>query len=202
MKRVGAMACLPLAAGFAMISGLAHSAYAAATSSVAVQPNPDTSRRIGIIATVEGAPGPFDRVDGHADYRVSNAACTPLTPVTGATVVPEQRVPVTFERQANGTFRTEVVLNPFRDEDYFGQGVCHWALVGLVADFHHGLVDFSPAIGLADSQSPRTVVKHFSNKSYAAADSARIDIGADSPSAYKDPQATFAIRLRAEPVTR
>ncbi|WP_175217612.1 hypothetical protein [Achromobacter deleyi] len=202
MKRAGAMACLPLAAGFAMISGLAHSAYAAATSSVAVQPNPDTSRRIGIIATVEGAPGPFDRVDGHADYRVSNAACTPLTPVTGATVVPEQRVPVTFDRQADGTFRAEVVLAPFRDEDYFGQGVCHWALAGVVADFHRGQVDFSPAIGLADAASSRTIVKHFSNASYRNADHARIDIGADKPAAFNNPQDTFAIQLRAMPASR
>ncbi|WZB76345.1 hypothetical protein WJ972_11515 [Achromobacter insuavis] len=46
----------------------------------------------------------------------------PLTAVTGATVVPEQRVPVTFEAAADGGYRAEILLDRFRGEDYYGQG--------------------------------------------------------------------------------
>lgn len=195
--RLDALAAFTLVAAVSLACLPAETARAAATNSVAAQPNPDARQRIAIIATVNGAPGPFDRVDGHADYRVNNPACVPLTPVTGATVVPEQRVPVQFQPQADGAFRADVVPDWFRDEDYFGQGICHWALVGVVADFHHGLVDFSPAIGLADAASPRTIVKYFSNTSYRNADHARIDIGADRPAAFNNPQDTFTIQLRA-----
>lgn len=202
MMRLDALAALPFVAAMSLACLPAAPAHAAATHSVPAQPNPDAKQRIAIIATVNGAPGPFDRVDGHADYRVGNPACVPLTPVTGATVVPEQRLPVPFQQQADGAFRADIVVAPFRDEDYFGQGICHWALVGVVADFHHGPVDFSPAIGLADTESPRTIVKHFSNSSYRNADHARIDIGADKPAAFNNPQDTFTIQLRAVPGQR
>lgn len=167
----------------------------ALAANVAAQPNPQARQRVDLNMRVEGAPGPFERVDCHADYRVENPACVPLTAVTGATVVPEQRVPVSFEPAAGGGYRAEILLDRFRDEDYYGKGICHWALVGVTADLHHGQVDFSPAIYLADIVAERDVVKHFSNKSYANADHARIDIGADSASAFNDPQATFRIRL-------
>lgn len=114
---------------------------------MSARPNPDAQHRIAIIATVNGAPGPFDGVDSHADYRVDNPACVPMTPGTGATVVPQQRVPVLFPLQADGAFRADVARDPFRDEDYFEQGICHWVLVGVVADkptaFNHPQETFS-----------------------------------------------------------
>ncbi len=200
--RLEALAALPVVAAMSLACLPAAPAQAATTNSVAAQANPDARQHLAIIATVNGAPGPFDRVDGHADYRVDNSDCVALTPVTGATILPEQRVPLQFQPQADGAFRANVVLDRFRDEDYFGRGICHWALVGVVADFHHGLVDFSPAIGLAGVTNPRTVVRHFSNASYRNADHARIDIGADKPAAFNNPQDTFTIQLQAMPGQR
>lgn len=46
-------------------------------------------------------------MSGHADYRVQHSACVPLTPVTDATVVLEQRVPVQFQPQADDAFRAD-----------------------------------------------------------------------------------------------
>lgn len=169
----------------------------ALAANVVAHPDPQARQRVDLSVRVEGAPGPFERIDGHADYRVENPDCVPLTAVTGATVVPEQRAPVSFEPAADGGYRAEILLDRFRDEDYYGQGVCHWALVAVTADLRHGQVDFSPAIYLADIVSGRDVVKHFSNRSYANAGTARIDIGADSASAFNDPRATFRIRLQA-----
>ena len=111
-------------------------------------------------------------------------------------------MPVQFQLQADGAFRADVARDPFRDEDYFEQGICHWVLVGVGADFHRGQVDFDPAIGVADVEGPRVVVKHFSNKWYRNTDSARIDIGADKPTAFNNPQETFSIWLRATKASR
>ena len=166
-------------------------------ASVVARPDPQARQRVELNVHAEGAPGPFERIDGHADYRVENPACVPLTAVTGATVVPEERVPISFEPAADGGYRAEILLDRFRDEDYYGQGVCHWALVAVITDLHHGQVDFSPAIPLADIVAGRDVVKHFSNTSYADAGNTRIDIGADSAGVFNDPRATFRIRLQA-----
>lgn len=166
-------------------------------ANVVAQFDPQARQRVDLSVRIEGAPGPFERVDGHADYRVDNPACVPLTAIAGATVVPEQRVPVSFAPAADGSYHAEVLTDRFRDEDYYGKGVCHWALVAVTADLRHEQVDFSPAIHLADIVAGHDVVKHFSNKSYANAGNARIDIGADGASAFNEPQATFRIRLQA-----
>ncbi len=174
----------------------------ALAANVAAQPNPQARQRVDLSVRIEGAPGPFERVDGHADYRVENPACVPLTAVTGATVVPEQRVPLNFTRTAEGDYRTDIVLDRFLDEDYFGQGPCHWALVGVVADLYHDQVDFSPSIGQADVLAGREVARYFSARSYTHAGQPRIDIGADNPAAYNDPRSAFLVRLRAAPSNR
>lgn len=148
---------------------------------------------------VEGARGPFERVDDHADYRVENPACVPLTAVTGATVVPEQHLPLNFTRIAHGDYGTDVVLDRFLDEYYFGQEVCHWALVGVVADFHLGEADFSPSIAQAGMLAGREISRYFSVGSHARTSQRRIDT--DGPTAYNDPRATAQIRVQTGAVS-
>lgn len=172
-------------------------AYGEAMKQPDVKLNPEPRMRYEITATVHGAPGPFERIDGHVDYEVSNPACVPMTPVMGATVVPRKRVPVTFARSGDGQFRGEIYMDYLKDEDYFGQGVCHWAVVGATADFHHREVNFSPAIYKDDILGNREVVKYFSKRSYEHADSERIDVGANDTSAFNDAAATFTITLHA-----
>ena len=46
----------------------------ALAANVAAQLNPQARQRVDLNMRVEGAPGPFERVDGHADYRVENPA--------------------------------------------------------------------------------------------------------------------------------
>lgn len=172
-------------------------AYGEAMKQPDVKLNPQPRMRYEITATVHDAPGPFERIDGHVDYEVSNPACVPMTPVMGATVTPRKRVPVTFTRSGDGQFRGEIYMDYLQDEDYFGQGVCHWAVVGATADFHHRAVNFSPAIYKDDILGRHEVVKYFSKKSYEHADNERIDIGANDSSAFVDAAATFTITLHA-----
>lgn len=171
--------------------------YGEAMKQPEVKLNPEPRMRYEITVKVDGAPGQFDRIDGHVDYRVDNPACVPMTPVMGATVVPEKRLPVEFHKTAENEFRGEIFMDRIQDEDYFGHGVCHWAVVGATADFHHRQVNFSPAIYKEDILGKREVVKYFSHKSYQRADDERIDTGANEASAFNDPHATFSIRLHA-----
>ncbi|KAF1003517.1 MAG: hypothetical protein GAK28_04653 [Luteibacter sp.] len=171
--------------------------YGEAMKQPEVKLNPEPRMRYEITVKVDGAPGQFDRIDGHVDYRVDNPACVPMTPVMGATVVPEKRLPVEFRKTGDNEYRGEIFMDRIQDEDYFGQGVCHWAVVGATADFHHGQVNFSPAIYKDDILGKHEVVKYFSRKSYQRSDDERIDTGANDTHAFNDPQATFSIRLHA-----
>jgi hypothetical protein len=174
------------------------SAYGAAMNQPDIKLNPHPRMRYEITVKVDGAPGPFDRIEGSVDYKVSNPACVPLTKVTGATVAPEKRVPLTLHPAGGNVYKGEVFVDLLVDEDYFGLGVCHWALVGASADLFAKQVDFSPAIYKDELLTGKAVTRYFANGSYVDADMQRVDIGENTPTAYKDPAHTFSITLKAE----
>ncbi|MDF3981087.1 hypothetical protein P3W24_03470 [Luteibacter sp. PPL201] len=161
-----------------------------------VKLNPQPRMRYEITATIHGAPGALDAIEGHVDYEVSNPDCVPMTPVMGATVVPQKSVPVTFRRTGDNVYTGEIFLDRLQDEDYFNQGVCHWSVVGVAAAFRHGQVSFSPSIYKKDILGKHDVVKYFSHASYEHAERQRIDIGANDPQAFQS-NATFSITMHA-----
>uniref|UniRef100_UPI0039EFBE25 hypothetical protein n=1 Tax=Bordetella sputigena TaxID=1416810 RepID=UPI0039EFBE25 len=160
--------------------------------------NPSPQLHYTVQAVVHAAPGPFERVEGHVNYSVVTPACVPLTPVTGATVVPEKRVPVAFIPAGDNAYKADVVLDRFLDEDYFGQGVCRWSIVGITVELHHSKVMFSPALYDEDFLAGKKVTRFFSVRSYGHAENARIDIGATNASAFDNPDATFSISMQAD----
>lgn len=181
----------------ALLSLLTPRVYGASVTKPDVKLNPDPRIRYEITATVIGAPGGFESVGGSVDYKVTNPASVPLTPVSDATVEPQKRLPVVFERVADGVYKGVVYIDQIQDEDYFGLGVCHWSIVGTSVEFHHDQVNFSPAIYLDDILNETNFVRYFSMKSYENSGHARINIGAPSRSAYDEPSRTFTITLKA-----
>lgn len=187
----------PLHAITALLLSLTPLAYGATMKNPDIKLNPNPRMRYEITATVTGAPGGFESIGGSVDYKVTNPASVPLTPISGATVEPEKQLPVVFERVAEGVYKGVVYVDQIQDEDYFGLGVCHWSIVGASIDLHHDQVNFSPAIYLDDILSGTNFVRFFSLKSYENAGHARTDIGAPSKSAYDEPDRTFSITLKA-----
>jgi hypothetical protein len=176
---------------------LSTHAYGAAMKQPEIKLNPNPRMRYEITATVAGAPGAFERIEGSVDYKVFNRDCVPLTPVTGATVEPQKRLPVSFERVGDNTFKGVIYVDQIQDEDYFGLGVCHWSVVGASADFHHGEVNFSPAIYHDDILGQASVVRYFSERSYERTSRSRIDIGSPSKADFNGAGAIFSITLKA-----
>jgi hypothetical protein len=176
---------------------LTFSAYGASVKNPDVKLNSNPRMRYEITAAVKGALGAFEAIGGHVDYKVMNPACVPLTPYNGATVEPKKALPVVYERTGDGVYKGVVYVDQVQDEDYFGLGVCHWSIVGATADFHHGQVNFSPAIYLKDILAGTEVVRYFSLHSYENVSHDSIDVGAPSKSAYNEPERTFTITLKA-----
>ncbi|WP_413623782.1 hypothetical protein [Luteibacter sp. Lutesp34] len=181
----------------ALLLLLSTHAYGASMKQPDIKLNPNPRMRYEITATVKGAPGAFERIEGHIDYKVVNGACVPLTPISGATVEPQTQVPVVFERAGDNIFKGEIYVDRIQDEDYFGLGVCHWTVVGATADFHHGEVNFSPAIYHDDILAQKSVIRYFSERSYERSTRPRIDIGSMSPSDFTNAGAIFSITLKA-----
>ncbi|WP_090177996.1 hypothetical protein [Luteibacter sp. UNC138MFCol5.1] len=158
--------------------------------------NPHPKMRYEITMTVEGAPGPFEKIEGHVDYHVSNPNSVPLTPFSGATVEPQADAPLTFEHVGGNVYKAFFYADRFLDEDYFGQGVCRWSLVGVTGNLIHEPITFSPSIFKDDVFSGRAVTRWFANDSYEDGSMRRIDIGASSAKEYKKPDDVFSVTLQ------
>jgi hypothetical protein len=174
-------------------------AHGAAVNKPDIKLNPQPPMRYEINIKVDNAPGPFDRVEGVVDYRVSNDNCVPLTPVTGATVAPEKRVPIVLTHSGENVYKGEIYADLLQDEDYYGKGVCHWSVVAASANLFVKQVDFSAPLFHDDLLRGKPVTRYYSNRSYATTRVERVDTGETGRSQYQDEaNSTFSITVRAE----
>jgi len=151
---------------FVLFLALTSSACGSPMKTPDIKQNPNPKQRYEITLRIDHAPGPFDAVTGSVDYRVTNGRCVPMTPVSGATVVPEKNVPLVLTRVSDNVYRGELYADLFQDEDYYGMGVCHWELVAAGAELKIRNLDFSPSIFLSDIKSGKPVSRYFSNRAY------------------------------------
>ncbi len=192
---------VPASPALALIVSLAltTSASSSPMKTPDIKQNPHPTMRYEITVTIDGAPGPFNAVEGYVLYQVANNQCIPLEPVSGATPVVEKRVPLVLTPVGDNVFKGTMYVDLMQDEDYFGMGVCHWTVAGLGANPKVKNLVFSPGITLNDIQAQRSVPRYFSNRSYFNADNPRVVTGnarrADFESEAKD---TFSITLTAK----
>ncbi|TPG11783.1 hypothetical protein EAH75_10875 [Rhodanobacter glycinis] len=131
-----------------------------------IKQNPHPKMRYEITMTIQGAPGPFDSVSGFVQYKVSNGHCVPLTPISGATLPPESRIPISFTRVSDNLYKGVIYTDLMQDDDYYGLGVCHWSVVAASADLKIKTTALSPAIFHDDIVAQKSVATYFVNSDY------------------------------------
>ena len=151
----------------ALAVALLTSTYAFAMKNPEIKHNPTPKMRYDITLTVDGAPGPFDSITGFVQYKVANEQCVPLEPVSGATIAPEEKVPVVFKREKDNVYTGTIYADLMQDEDYYGLGVCRWQVVATSAVLKNGVVEFSPAIFHNDITAQHAVPTYFIRGDYA-----------------------------------
>jgi hypothetical protein len=132
--------------------------------------NPHPKMRYEITLTIEGAPGPFDAVEGSTGYEVENSSCVPLTPFSGATLVPRKHIPMALTRVSDKVYRGELYVDLLQDEDYFGLGLCRWSMPFADIDLQIRNLAFAHAIALKDILASKSVTRYFNNRSYFSED--------------------------------
>lgn len=93
--------------------------------------NPQPTRAYRIEMTLEHAPGPFAHVLGLAQFDVVNPECLPPpddNPGGYSSPVPTEGVEIALQKVSDNTYSGLVYADQMLDEDYYGRGVCHWAL--------------------------------------------------------------------------
>ncbi|RMH88101.1 hypothetical protein EBB59_12060 [Lysobacter pythonis] len=101
--------------------------------------NPQPQEKYEITMRVVGAPRPFEKVIGTAQYDIPDHddACIPtdytIAPLSGIKNRPSKDMPVEWHKVSDTEYRTEVYLDALLDEDYYGLGTCRWYLTAVRA---------------------------------------------------------------------
>jgi len=185
---------------FAFFSfALITSACGAAMKNPDIKSNPHPKMRYEITMTIEGAPGPFDSIDSYVKYQVMNPSCVPMRPGSGATPTLEKSVSIELTRVGDHAYKGTFYTDFLQDEDYYGMGVCQWAVVGTGAQLKVKSVVFSPDIPKSDLAAQRSEKTYFSKDSYSGATSQQdVEIGSQAtPFIAQNPDKFFSVTLAA-----
>jgi len=168
-----------------------------------VMKNPDIKlnshprMRYEVTVKIADAPGPFDTVKGTVDYRVSNENCVPMTPITGATIPPSKRVEMALNPAGDGLYKGEFFSDLLQDEDYYGQGVCHWSIVAASVEARIKKMGFAASLPKDEIYAGKDVTHYYSNRAYAESDTELLNTGNLHRTDFKQPDSTFSISLNA-----
>ncbi|WP_157559304.1 hypothetical protein [Hydrogenophaga crassostreae] len=94
--------------------------------------NPAPKEGYEVTLTIENAPGPFKQVSWSAMYQAKGCSYV-VNDFAGVRGEPEKVIELPFKKQADGSYVATVYLDAMLDEDYYGNGVCKWALSGVGA---------------------------------------------------------------------
>ncbi|MEP6906556.1 MAG: hypothetical protein ABI858_01030 [Pseudoxanthomonas sp.] len=92
--------------------------------------NPNPRRRYDITMMIEDAPGPFGDVGFGAQYDAPDCMYW-TSKFAGTTSSPMRILGLPMKKLDDNTYVTTVYLDAMLDEDYYGDGVCHWQLTGV-----------------------------------------------------------------------
>ena len=140
-----------------------------------IKHNPDPKMRYEITVTIEGAPGPFDSMEGRALYEVNNKACVPEKggPLNPLRIPPHTDVPFSLTRISDHQYQGTIYLDLLKDEDYFGLGVCHWSMISLTTFLKVKKTNFSPGIVTDEIISAKPSVRYYLQSDYTHASPSR-----------------------------
>ncbi|WP_308034666.1 hypothetical protein [Neisseria dentiae] len=89
-----------------------------------LNPNPKEAYRIRI--KIDGAPGPMKLMtEMYTGYKAWNCQYT-INHFEGADTEPAKDIQTPMQSIGENEYETVVYFDAMLDEDYFGQGVCHW----------------------------------------------------------------------------
>jgi hypothetical protein len=162
-----------------------------------IELNPHPTKRYGIVVTFENAPGPFDSIEGHVDYGVTDYSCVPEQPISGARLLPSKRVDLKLRKVSETRYETDMYVDLLKDKDFYSKGVCHWsaALFSIIA--RHGRMTFMTPLPNLEYPADSQEVRYFSFAAYQRSSTDMLNTGNTDRGAYPEHSKTFSIRAVA-----
>ena len=137
-----------------------------------LNPTPEQAYEVRLL--IEEAPGPFAQVKASVQYNALNGAtCGKASRLAGNVPNPSVMEDVSFERVSDTEYRGVVYNDLLVDEDYFGNGVCNWALthvsVGVTGDTSDYGSWYVATLSNDALQTGRPRVRYYSRAPYPTA---------------------------------
>ena len=109
---------------------------------------------------------------------------------------------MTLQKIDDNTYATTVSEDAFLDEDYYGLGVCHWALGTASVHFHSPATQFVGGISADQLTAEAEVTEHYLVRDFAQKPAVGdVVFGEDAPNFYLPslgPQFKLSISARRE----
>jgi len=125
--------------------------------------NPNPKRRYDITMTIKDAPGPFGHVGFGAQYDAPDCRYW-TSKFAGTTSSPMRILTPPIKKLDDTNYVATVYLDAMLDEDYYGDGVCHWQLTSVTGGLKATGADVET--GFWADISPETVVTQKSAVNY------------------------------------
>jgi hypothetical protein len=150
-----------------MVLALSTSACNSSMKTPDIKHNPHPKMRYEITLAIQDAPGPFESVTGFMQYEVANEECAPKDTFAGVYRKPPiQHPPIVFTRMSDFVYTGTLYLDLMRDEDYYGLGVCHWAMTAAIVEMKANGAVFSTSTSLNDVTSQKSSTEYLWKKAY------------------------------------
>jgi hypothetical protein len=165
--------------------------------------NPHPVKRYEVTATSE-APGPWDSVKGKVFFDVINKDCVPRDSFTGGQNVPNTGYDFEMTHVDGKTWKGYFYRDMLLDEDYFGQGICHWDATGVTPVFVIHGETFGASTWLEDALRKGPQTDYFRKSAYedhSLTGDGALDFSAINPEYIKHPDAFFPITVTVKEVT-
>ena len=156
----------PRASALLIFLTMNTSARNSSMQSLDIQQNLRPAKCYEITLMTKDAPGLFDSVTGFVQYKVSNNQCVPQTPISGATLTPEHRVPLELQRVSDYIYKGQLYADLLRDEDYFGMGVCHWGVLAATVNLNIHGADLNASLFDDEIFSEASATNYFLDSDY------------------------------------
>jgi hypothetical protein len=132
---------------------------------IRTNPNPIQVKRLS--AQLTGIDASTVSFTADALYRVQNRACVAVDPhaaIGGLQLLPEHSLALPVSLVRNGEVEFSFALDALQPDDYFGKGVCLWALDGVTLRFTNGTTKFVSGLSLEQVNAGKPVDNYFLKK--------------------------------------
>ncbi|MFZ5638332.1 MAG: hypothetical protein ACOY82_17280 [Pseudomonadota bacterium] len=167
--------------------------------------NPAPRQRYALTLRFDGLPGALTDIAATADFEVENRECVPYDysrAAGGVRLPPRYSVPLALQRIDDSTYIATLHEDALLDDDYYGLGVCRWALNTATVHFHSASTHFVGGIDAERLAAEAEVVDHYLARDFAQKPTPMdVVFGEESPDFYQSaagPQFTLAIASRKE----